>query len=286
MALEKVHNILRMAEQANTAVISFMCADFNMAYAVVRTAEKTNTPALVMLLPEYLETQTFRTANLGGYAQMVRELAADVKVPVGLHLDHSYDYASIMTAIRRGFGSVMIDGSALPLEGNIALTRKVAETAHLFGADVEAEIGHVGLASEKAEEDTDLYTKPDAAGKFCAETGIDALAIAIGNAHGDYHETPHLDIPRLEAINAATDTPLVLHGGSGIPDQQLEVAFRKGVNKFNLGTEFLNTYYAAVESFVRENAGDPRSLKALDLPAYTQDRMEGYLAGRMALCHF
>ena len=117
-----------------------------MAYSVIATAEKTNTPVLVMLLPEHYEKNN--TMNVGGFAAMVKELAESVKVPVGLHLDHSYDYESVIRSIKKGFSSVMIDASAYSLEENIALTKKVTETAHILGADVEAEIGHVGLAQD------------------------------------------------------------------------------------------------------------------------------------------
>lgn len=165
--LEKVSTILKMADESNTAVISFICTDYNMVYSVVTTAEKTNTPALVMLLPEHYEKNN--TMNVHGFAEMVKELAESVKVPIGLHLDHSYDYDSVITSIKKGFDSVMIDASAYSLDENIALTRKVTETAHILGADVEAEIGHVGLAQDCDGDKTDYYTKADAAARFYQE---------------------------------------------------------------------------------------------------------------------
>ena len=139
-----------------------------------------------------------------------------------------------MRTIRAGFGSVMMDGSMNDLDTNIAVTKKVVDAAHETGVFVEGEIGHVGTAADADNDKTDLYTKPEAAEKFCRESGVDSLAISIGNAHGEYRDTPHLDIRRLEDIHAATSVPLVLHGGSGIPDDQLLVAFSKGINKFNL----------------------------------------------------
>ena len=277
--LERVSTILKMADESNTAVISFICTDYNMAYSVVKTAEKTNTPVLVMLLPEHYEQNN--TMNVHGFAEMVKELAESVKVPVGLHLDHSYDYDSVITSIKKGFNSVMIDGSAYSLEENIALTKKVTETAHILGADVEAEIGHVGLAQDCDGDKSDYYTKADAAAKFCEETKIDSLTIAIGNAHGVYVETPHLDIQRLEEINAATDVPLVLHGGSGIPHDQLEIAFRKGINKFNVGTEFLGVYYDAIQEYVHMMEGNDKPLKMLEVPEFVQERLCKYLEEKL-----
>lgn len=282
--LEKVSNILKMADECHTAVISFICSDYNMAYSVITTAEKTNTPVIVMLLPEHYEQ--FNTMNISGFAQMVKEMAASVKVPVGLHLDHSYDYESVIRSIEKGFPSVMIDASAYGLEENIALTKKVTETAHILGADVEAEIGHVGLAQDCDGNKSDFYTKADVAAIFCKETNVDSLTIAIGNAHGVYVETPHLDIARLEEINAATDVPLVLHGGSGIPHGQLEVAFRKGINKFNVGTEFLGVYYDAVAEYVHKMEGNDKPLKMLEVPEFVQERLCKYLEEKLKLSKF
>ncbi len=284
MSLTKVSTILKMADEAKTSVISFICVDYNMAYSVVRAAEETNTPALVMLLPEHAEKNN--TMNLRGFAEMAKKLAEGVKVPIGLHLDHSYTYDGVVRAMADGFPSVMIDGSAKPLEENIALTRKVTETAHLLGVDVEAELGHVGMASELAGEKKDLYTDPSVAERFCRETKCDSLTISIGNAHGVYVETPHLDITRLEEINAATDTPLVLHGGSGIPDEQLEEAFRKGVNKFNLGTEFMGVYYDSIVAYTKKVEEEDNPWKILGLPEYVQEKLVAYLKTRLALCRF
>ncbi len=282
--LAKVSDILRMADEAKTSVIAFICIDYNMAYSVVKTAEKVGKPVIVMLLPEHVIDNS--VAKPAGFASMVKELAAEVKVPVGLHLDHSYDYGSIIACIRKGFDSVMIDASAKPLAENIALTAKVVETAHMFGCDVEAEIGHVGLASDSAQDVKDFYTKADAAAEFVEKTGCDSLTIAIGNAHGEYITTPHLDIARLEEINNATDCPLVLHGGSGIPHDQLEIAFTKGINKFNVGTEFLNAYYDAVAEFVHANEGDKRPLKMLEVPEFVQERLMAYLEEKLKLSRF
>ncbi len=284
MALEKVKEILKMADEAKTSAIAFICTDYNMVYSVVKTAEKTNTPAIVMLLPEHASKNN--TMGMKGFAEMAKELAESVKAPIGIHLDHSYTYREVIKGIKAGFPSVMIDGSAFSLDENIALTKKVVETAHLFDVGVEAEIGHVGLAQSADGDKSDLYTEPEAAEKFCRETNIDYLTIAIGNAHGVYVETPKLDIERLEKINAATNAPLVLHGGSGIPDDQLRVAFKKGINKFNVGTEFLGVYYDAIVAYTKlmEEIDDP--FKMLDVPLFVQERLEKYLVKKLQLCEF
>lgn len=282
---EKVGNILKMAQESNTAAIAFICMDYVMARSVVYAAEATNTPAIVMLYPEHVTVQ--HTTGFQNHATLVKELANQVKVPIGLHADHDYTYEAIMHTIDSGFESVMMDGSMNDLDTNIALTKKVVLKAHEKGVFVEGEIGHVGLAADSDNHNEDLYTKADAAEKFCREAGVDSLAVSIGNAHGEYKETPHLDIVRLEEIHAATSVPLVLHGGSGIPDDQLLVAFSKGINKFNLGTEFLGKYYNAVAEFAAENAGNPDPVKIINMPEYVQSKLQPYLEERMkTLCHF
>ncbi|MDO4332675.1 MAG: class II fructose-bisphosphate aldolase [Eubacteriales bacterium] len=282
---EKVANILQMARESNTAVISFICQDYIMARSVVYAAQAVNTPALVMLYPEHVTIQ--KTTGLKGFAEMVKELAGEVTVPIGLHLDHDYTKDSILRAVRCGFESVMMDGSMHDLRKNIDLTKEVADAAHQEGAIVEGEIGHVGIASLEDQKKKDLYTKPDAAEIFCRESGVDALAVSIGNAHGEYKETPHLDIGRLEEIRAVTSVPLVLHGGSGIPDDQLEIAFSKGINKFNLGTEFLGNYYRAVEEFIWENKENTDPVKIIHMTEYVQAKLQPYLEGRLTrLCKF
>jgi fructose-bisphosphate aldolase, class II len=232
-----VNKILEMAERNNTAVISFICMDYVMVRTVVYAAEATNTPVLIMLYPEHVTVQ--KTTGLKGYATAVKELANEVKVSVGLHMDHDYTLDSILNSINGGFESVMIDGSLYSLDKNIEITRNVVKKVHPKGVFVEGEIGHVGIAANSDNDKNDLFTKPDAAEKFCRETNVDALAISIGNAHGEYKQTPHLDIQRLEAIKAVVNKPLVLHGGSGIPDDQLLIASPKEYVNLTLVQNFL-----------------------------------------------
>ncbi len=282
---EKTGNIIKLARESNTSAIAFICMDYVMARTVVYAAEATNTPAIVMLYPEHVTIQ--KTTGFRKYAAMVEELANEVKVPIGLHCDHDYTYEAIMHTIDCGFGSVMMDGSMNDLDTNIMLTKKVVDEAHKKGAIVEGEIGHVGVAKDSDQKNQDLFTKPEAAEKFCRETGVDTLAVSIGNAHGEYKETPHLDIARLEAIRSATDVPLVLHGGSGIPDDQLLVAFSKGINKFNLGTEYLKRYFAALTEFTQEYAADPDPVKVINMPEYVQGKLQPYVEDRLkTLCRF
>jgi ketose-bisphosphate aldolase len=277
MAVEKVSEILKMADKAQTAAIAFNCTDYSMIKAVVRVAEELQKPTIIMLYPEHAQDKLWTTPAV--FAETVKSEARKVKVPIGLHLDHSSDYNYIIAAIKAGFQSVMYDGSMLPVEENILNTREVAKAAHAMGADVEAELGRVGFAYTLTDQsDEDLYTKAEVAASFCEQSGCDSVAVAVGTAHGFYKETPRLDIERLKAINAATDVPLVMHGGSGVPDDQLTIAFCEGINKFNVGTEFFYLYYQTIKEFC--DAGHP---DFFDLPLLVQDRLENYLRTKMLL---
>ena len=277
MAMERVGEILKMADRAHTAALAFNCMDYSMIHAVVTAAEVLNKPTIIMLYPDHAKRNRWCTA--ADFAQMVKREAARVKVPIGLHLDHCSDYDYILRAVRDGFESVMYDGSMLPFEENVRNTAAVVRAAHAMGAEVEAELGHVGVAANAADQsDEDLYTKPDVAARFCAESGCDAIAVAVGTAHGFYKETPKLDLRRLAEINAATDVPLVMHGGSGVPDDQLTEAFARGINKLNVGTELFHCYYQALrEGCAADYSG------FFDVPALAQRRMVDYLRGKMRL---
>lgn len=280
MSVEKVGTILKMADETNTTAIAFNCTDYNTIVSVVKVAEELSKPVICMLYPEHAYLKHWTTPKI--FVETVRDVAKNVKVPVGIHLDHCSDFDYIVAAMRCGFDSVMYDGSMLPVEENIKNTAEIVKVAKAFGADVEAELGRVGFASTVADQnDTDKYTKPEVAAAFCEQSGCSSVAVAIGSAHGFYKETPKLDIERLKKINAATDVPLVLHGGSGIPNDQLEVAFREGINKFNVGTEFFYLYYQTMKKFCE--AGHP---DFFDLPLEVQNALENYLRQKMQLSKF
>lgn len=277
MALYNAGEILRMADKAKTSVIAFNCSDFNMVHSVAAAAERVNKPVICMLHPDHHRIENWITPEV--FAKLVAYEAAEVSAPIAMHLDHCSDFDYIMRAIKAGFTSVMYDGSMLPFEENIRNTRAVVDVAHAMGVTVEAELGHVGLASTvEDQKNLDMYTQADVAAEFCSRSGCDSIAIAIGSAHGFYKETPHLDITRLKEINAATDVPLVLHGGSGIPNDQLEVAFREGINKFNVGTEFFWLYNQTVQSYREEDI--------TQLPRRVQAALTGYLVQKLELSRF
>ena len=276
MALVKVRELLQMADAANTSVIAFNSSDYNMIHCVFAVAEELNKPAICMLDPRHAAMWGWGTPEV--YAHTAIEEAKRVKVPVSFHMDHCSDFDYIVRAIKAGFPSVMYDGSMLSYEENVKNTREVARVAHALGVDVEAELGHVGFAAnESDQDDLDQYTRVDVAARFCEESGCDSVAVAIGTAHGFYTKPPKLDLERLRAIDAAMDTPLVLHGGSGVPDDQLKKAFTMGINKFNVGTEYFYVYLQAIRKHCAEHED------MFEMPAAVQEALKAYLREKMQL---
>ena len=234
MGLMDVKSILKMADENRFAAAAIDVFDYQSAHWVVEAAERENMPVLLMFYPDMSWFIPFSTM-----AAIAVDLARQAKVPVGVHLDHGKSYEIAVGGIAAGFPSIMYDGSARPFEENLSVTASVVKCAHLLGVDVEAELGTVGQGSRKEDFcNEELYTKSEMARDFVAGTGVDSLAVAIGNSHGHYVCEPHLDIRRLDEINKTIDTPLVLHGGSGIPAEQMIESVKYGINKVNIGTEF------------------------------------------------
>lgn len=234
MSLVKVSNILKIADENRFAALAVDVFDFQSSLCVVKAAERENIPVILMFYPDMDSFIPMSTM-----VSIAVDTARRAGVPVGVHLDHSKSLEVAVKGLACGFPSVMIDGSALPFEENIELTKRITDTAHNMCIDVEAELGLVGKGSNK--EDfmrTDGYTTCKEAKEFVERTRIDSLAVAIGNSHGHYVCEPHLDIKRLDEINRTIFTPLVLHGGSGIPKEQMTESVKYGINKVNVGTEF------------------------------------------------
>jgi len=242
MSLVKVSKILKDAEENSYGVAAFNIFNYETIAWVIETAEEEGKPVLIQFYPGFKDYISFKVVT-----GIVKELSAKVKVPIGLHLDHSFSYDEIVQGIKDGFPSVMIDASKEEYRENVEQTSKVVEYAHKEGIDVEAELGHVGSGANKEDfKSRDFFTGVDEAVRFIEETGADSLAVSIGNAHGYYAEKPELDFELLTDIKENTDIPLVLHGGSGIPDKQLKEAARIGISKFNIATEYFKTFYDEV----------------------------------------
>lgn len=224
--------VLKKAQAEHYGVGLFNTTDTDMLEAAISAAEELNSPIIIgtaeVLLP---------SGELKLIAPAIIAAAKRAKVPVVVHFDHGLTFDRCMEALKLGFTSIMFDGSAGDPEQNIADTREIVKIAHSFGATVEGEIGHVGEASSGDNNVKDSYTTPEEAADFISKTGVDALAVAIGTAHGAYKEKPCLDIERLKEIRRAVDTPLVLHGGSGLSDDDFRNTVREGVAKVNIFTD-------------------------------------------------
>lgn len=247
MAVERVTDILRAADKEKCGVISFAAFNLESISWVLEVAEEEKTPVLLMEYPTYNTMMPFST-----FSAVVKDLAVKARVPVGIMLDHGPSFETAMAAVAGGFTSVMVDFSGESYEENVRKTREVVRACHAMGIDVEGEVGRVGDADTESDYlSSDNYTDPKVAVDYLEKTGVDQLAVAIGTAHGNYVSEPHLDIERLKLLNAATDTPLVLHGGSGVPDDQLRAAFQNGVNKLNIATHYNQIMYDAVADVIR-----------------------------------
>ncbi len=197
---------------------------------------------------------------------MVRAAVETATVPVVLHLDHGTSFAQTMLCLKHGFTSVMFDGSKYSLAENIAATRKVADVAHAMGASVEGELGKIGGTEDdiSVDERDALFTDPAEAERFVSESGVDALAVAIGTAHGPYRGEPQLDFARLESINKRVKVPLVLHGASGVPAESIRKAIALGVCKINIDTELRQAFARGVRHVAQNKPEeyDPRKILA------------------------
>ena len=227
-----LNDVLKKAQAEHYGVGLFNTTDTDMLEAAISAAEELNSPIIIgtaeVLLPN---------GELKLIAPSVIAAAKRAKVPVVVHYDHGLTFDRCIEALKLGFSSIMFDGSAGDAEQNIADTKEIVKIAHSFGATVEGEIGHVGQADTCDNAVADSYTTPEEAADFIAKTGVDALAVAIGTAHGAYKEKPFLDIERLKQIRAKVDTPLVLHGGSGLSDDDFRNTVREGIAKVNIFTD-------------------------------------------------
>lgn len=232
--------MLAGAQRGHYAIGAFNAENMEMVMAIIAAAEEMNAPVMIQTTPS-----TVKYAGLDLYAANVKAAAAKASVDVCLHLDHGSSYDLATAAIAAGYSSVMIDGSALPFEENIAVTRATVEMAAKSGIPVEAELGKVGGKEDDLVADGG-YTDPADAARFVAETEVGSLAVAIGTAHGIYAGTPVLDVERLKAIRAVVDCPLVLHGASGLSDAAVRECVAAGICKVNFATELRQAYTAGV----------------------------------------
>ncbi len=252
MPLVTFNQILPQARAEKRAVAAFNVANLETTLSVFKAAERENSPLIIQVYQ-----RLFKDERAALIAAMTARLAAEAGIPVALHLDHGESLEQIRQAIKTGYTSVMIDGSKLPFAKNIALTAEAAKIAHDAGVTLEAEIGHVPFGDGEIE----LSTAAEAE-EFVVKTGVDALAISVGTVHGFYKKAPVLDIARAREIGGKVGIPLVLHGGTGVPEDQLKQAIACGVAKINIATELQSLFLKSVAS---ELAASGEKFKPVDL---------------------
>lgn len=264
--------LLRDAQQSGYAIGAFNIYNLEGVQAVISAAEASQSPVMLQVHPAALRH--------GGFVLMALclEAAERAAVPVAVHLDHSTQVSEIDLAIEAGVSSIMADGSHLPYEENVAFTADIVEFAHAHDIAVEAELGRIsgtedGLTVEEFEA---RFTDPDLAVAFVEETGVDALAVCIGNVHGPYPAEPHFDFERLATLQQCIRIPLVLHGASGVPDAMVRRSIELGVCKFNVNTEVRRAYMQAVHN-------TPTSADLLDMMRAAQAAMAAVVADKLHL---
>ena len=240
--------ILDIAEEGKFAIPSFNVYNLEMLMGIMRAAKETKAPIIIQMYSRLFNTETGQRL-----APAIREAMEEVKTPVAFHLDHGASEQEVIRAMRMGATGVMIDASNSSLEENIAITKPVVDMARYIGVGVEGELGHIGSVND---EEWAAYTEVADAVKYVEETGINALAIMVGTAHGKYKKTPVINVKRIEEIHNATKAHLVLHGGSGVPDDQIQAAIAAGIRKINIATDLCYAFVNGLQ--------DPLS-KPLDL---------------------
>lgn len=257
--LYNMKELLTIAKENKFAVPAFNIGSLEILRAVMEVAEETNSPVILEIHPLEIEYLT------DPFVLTVKEYAHKSKVPVVIHMDHGSNIYDVMRSIKNGYTSVMIDASNLPYEENVALTKQVVELAHKVNVSVEAEIGTIGAMNYETEGvDNVLYTDPEQAKDFVKRTGIDCLAVAIGTAHGLYPKnfTPKLNLELLKILNKEVNIPLVLHGGSGNPDEEVTASVSLGVSKVNISSDVKSVFFKKCHELLNEN---PNQYEPCDL---------------------
>ncbi len=248
MPIVTLKQLLLNAEKNKNAVGAFSVGNMEMVLGAIAAAEETNTPIIIQIAEVRLPTSPLKIIG-----PLMVAAAKNSTVDVCVHLDHGLKYETIETALEIGFTSVMLDGSLLPYEENIELTKKVVAKAKEYGASVEAELGVVGGNEGDGKSHNIQCTDPSIADDFCKKTGIDALAVAIGNAHGHYKAQPELRLDILNNIDKTCATPLVLHGGTGITPETFRECIKNGIRKINIATASFDAVVNAAKSTTLNN---------------------------------
>lgn len=262
--LVNMKEMLLAAKKGKYGIGFFNAVNVEMARAIIETAEEMRAPVMIGT------AQVLLTAMpLERVAEYLIPMAQKATVPVCVHFDHGLDFDRCMEALKLGFSSIMYDRSRDPYEENVSKVAEMARICHAMGVTIEGELGHVGdnEGSGKLDEPSDYFTDPEVAADFALRTGIDALAVAVGNAHGDYKLPPKLDFQRIESIAKETGLPLVLHGGSGLSDDDFRMAVQRGVCKVNIFTDLDKAGKAGIEKGLKAGASGMMGLIPYEIEA-------------------
>lgn len=271
--LAPLRNALAEARSSRYAIGSFNVYNSETIRGVIESGSEMGLPTIVAFGAGYLGNMRLKDVSA-----LVRSMAEDAPVPIVLHLDHCKSLETIAEAINVGFTSVMYDGSSLPFADNMRNAAKVTAMAHAAGVGVEAELGGIAKGAHSNEEDgTEMYTAPEEAAQFVKETGIDALAVSIGTVHGMYVGTPRIDIERLKKIAAVVNIPLVLHGGSGTPENIIKECISNGIAKINVNTEISVYTVEKVRKLLEETKKIHLSQVCLEEVSYIKDVVKKYM---------
>ena len=278
--LTTLKKVLTDARAGRYAVPAFDCIEDVMVRAILETAEAAAAPVIMMCLDMDLESDG---GNGWVYLPgLIEAVAGHHEIPIVLHLDHATELDKIKKAVDRGFSSVMIDGSRLPFAENVRITRATVDIARPHGVSVEAELGHVGgMDLEDKDCAASVLTEPDEVVRFVEATGVDALAVSIGTAHGVYRVEPVLNIKRLAELDAASPVPLVLHGSSGVPEDQIHDAIRHGICKLNIFADERLAMFRGLQTVAR-SGGRPDPLPR-DLFGPVKTELARAVAGKIEL---
>ena len=277
MALVTTKQLLLDAQKGGYAVGAFNVENMEMVQAVVAAAEELRSPVIMQTTPS-----TVKYANLNYFYENVKVAAQESSVPVVIHLDHGNSFELEMQAYRTGYTSIMIDGSHEGFEDNIALTSAVVKACHPGEVPIEAELGKVGGKEDDLDGgEGDPYTNPQEAAEFVERTGIDSLAVAIGTAHGVYKGVPKLDFSRLSEIRKAVSIPLVLHGTSGVPDEDVAECIKRGICKVNYATDLRIAFTKGINQVLKEN---PDTIDPKKYNAKGREEVRKYVMHKMKIC--
>ena len=277
MALVTTKQLLLDAQKGGYAVGAFNVENMEMVQAVVAAAEELRSPVIMQTTPS-----TVKYANLNYFYENVKVAAQESSVPIVIHLDHGNSFELAMQAYRTGYTSIMIDGSHEGFEDNIALTSAVVKACHPGEVPIEAELGKVGGKEDDLDGgEGDPYTNPQEAAEFVERTGIDSLAVAIGTAHGVYKGVPKLDFSRLSEIRKAVSIPLVLHGTSGVPDEDVAECIKRGICKVNYATDLRIAFTKGINQVLKEN---PDTIDPKKYNAKGREEVRKYVMHKMKIC--